>query len=97
MNNSSFKYLKAVFYGCFSPLDVFLEIFQKKDIEITEEEVRKHMGYQNWDRNQAISKLERFAMLWKEKYGQYPKTKDVDELYADFEPALLSISSKPSV
>ena len=31
-------------YGSFSPVNVFLSIFSKKGVEITEEEARKPMG-----------------------------------------------------
>ncbi|MCM3560477.1 phosphonoacetaldehyde hydrolase [Brevibacillus borstelensis] len=81
----------TVDYGCFAPLDVFLEVFKKKGIELTHEEAREPMGMLKWDHINTMCQMERIAGLWKEKYGRYPEKKDVDMLYADFEPMLFSI------
>ncbi|WP_426984083.1 phosphonoacetaldehyde hydrolase [Brevibacillus borstelensis] len=81
----------TVDYGCFAPLDVFLEVFKKKGIEVTHEEAREPMGMLKWDHINTMCQMERIAGLWKEKYGRYPEKKDVDMLYADFEPMLFSI------
>ncbi|GED54658.1 phosphonoacetaldehyde hydrolase [Brevibacillus borstelensis] len=81
----------TVDYGCFAPLDVFLEVFKKKGIEVTHEEAREPMGMLKWDHINTMCQMERIAGLWKEMYGRYPEKKDVDMLYADFEPMLFSI------
>lgn len=81
----------TVDYGCFAPLDVFLEVFKKKGIEVMHEEAREPMGMLKWDHINTMCQMERIAGLWKEKYGRYPEKKDVDMLYADFEPMLFSI------
>lgn len=100
MNKQPLKHIKGVFmdwagttvdYGCFSPLDVFLEIFRKREVEITQEEAREPMGTLKWDHINTLCKMDRIANLWKEKHGKYPEEKDVDDLYADFEPSLMSI------
>lgn len=78
-------------YGCFAPLEVFKEVFAKKGLAITDEEAREPMGLMKRDHIQAICWMERVAHLWKEKYGCLPDESDVDELYADFEPSLISI------
>ncbi|MFC7392693.1 phosphonoacetaldehyde hydrolase [Scopulibacillus cellulosilyticus] len=105
MNEQSPKYVKAIFmdwagtmidYGCFSPVDVFIEVFRKKGIEVTLEEARKPMGLMKWDHIQVMCQMDRIANLWKEKYGKFPDDKDVDDLYADFEPMLMSILPKYS-
>lgn len=81
----------TVDYGCFSPLDVFLEIFRKRGIEITQEEAREPMGTLKWDHINTLCNVERIANLWKDKYGKFPDKKDVDDLYADFEPSLMKL------
>ncbi|MBM7645237.1 phosphonoacetaldehyde hydrolase [Scopulibacillus daqui] len=105
MNAQAPKYVKAVFmdwagtivdYGCFSPVDVFIEVFRRKGIEVTPEEAREPMGLQKWDHIKEMCKIDRIANLWKQKYGRMPHDKDVDELYADFEPLLISILPKYS-
>ncbi|MGC4378655.1 phosphonoacetaldehyde hydrolase [Fictibacillus sp. Mic-4] len=100
MDDQSPKYVKAVIfdwagtvvdYGCFSPLAVFVEVFRKRGIDVTHEEARKPMGLLKWDHIEAMCQMDRIANLWKDKYGRLPETKDIDALYADFEPMLFSI------
>ncbi|MCL1695078.1 MULTISPECIES: phosphonoacetaldehyde hydrolase [unclassified Lysinibacillus] len=81
----------TVDYGCFAPLDVFLEIFRKRGIEVLDEEARAPMGLLKWDHINTMCQMDRIAQLWKEKFGRLPEKKDVDDLYADFEPMLFSI------
>lgn len=81
----------AVDYGCFAPLDVFIEVFTKKGIEVLHEEAREPMGMLKWDHINEMCKMDRIAQLWKDKFGRLPEEKDVDDLYADFEPLLFSI------
>lgn len=81
----------VVDYGCFAPLDVFIEVFKKRGINVTAEEARAPMGMLKWDHINEMCKMERIANLWKEKYGRFPQKDDVDALYQDFEPALFSI------
>jgi len=78
-------------YGCFAPLNVFMEVFRKKDIAITIEEARAPMGLLKRDHIREILRMERVSALWKECYGQLPEESDVDVLYADFEPMMLSV------
>jgi phosphonoacetaldehyde hydrolase len=78
-------------YGCFAPLEVFIEVFEKKGIKVKHEEAREPMGLLKWDHIEAMCKMERIANLWKDKYGRLPEKRDIDGLYADFEPLLFSI------
>lgn len=80
----------TVDYGCFAPLQVFLEVFKKRGIEVTHEEAREPMGMLKWDHINTMCGMDRIANLWKEKYGRLPEKKDVDMLYADFEPMLFA-------
>lgn len=77
-------------YGCFAPLAVFLQVFEKRGIELTAAEAREPMGMLKRDHIAALCRMERVAELWKEKFGRYPNEADVDELYADFEPMLMA-------
>lgn len=78
-------------YGCFAPLDVFIKVFQKRGIEVTLKEAREPMGLQKWQHIREMCNNERIANLWKDTFGHFPTNEDVDNLYADFEPMLLSI------
>lgn len=78
-------------YGCFAPMRVFVEVFRQKGVAITDEEARGPMGLLKRDHIRAICRMERVAEAWREKYGRFPDENDVNELYALFEPMLLSI------
>ena len=81
----------TVDFGCFAPLDVFLEIFRSRDIEITMKEARVPMGMLKIDHIRAILDTERVTKLWEEKFGHPHTEKDVKALYKEFEPALTKI------
>jgi len=99
LNNHSPKIEAVIFdwagttvdYGCFAPLEVFKEVFRKRGIEVLDEEARAPMGLLKWDHIRKMCDMDRIAELWKSKYGNLPEDKDVDALYADFEPMLFSI------
>ncbi|WP_079421079.1 phosphonoacetaldehyde hydrolase [Paenibacillus ferrarius] len=78
-------------YGCFAPLNVFMEVFQKREIAITIEEARAPMGLLKRDHIRAILQMERVAALWEARYGKPPQESDIDALYADFEPMMLAV------
>lgn len=83
----------TVDYGCFAPVEVFLEVYRNKGVEITLEEARGPMGMLKIDHIRALSKLPRIAEAWKEKHGTYPTEADVIDMYNEFEPSLLKILS----
>ncbi|MBM7599679.1 phosphonoacetaldehyde hydrolase [Virgibacillus halotolerans] len=78
-------------YGCFAPLDVFIEIFEKRGIKVKPEEAREPMGLQKRQHIKEMCHMDRIANLWKDKFGSFPDDGDIDDLYADFEPMLFSI------
>ena len=84
----------TVDFGCFAPLNVFVEIFKNKGIEITSREAREPMGMLKIDHVRAILSMPRISKLWLEKIARPFNENDVKELYADFEPALMSILPK---
>ncbi|REE70536.1 phosphonoacetaldehyde hydrolase [Paenibacillus taihuensis] len=77
-------------YGCFAPLNVFVDVFARRGIEVTVEEARGPMGMLKRDHIQAMCRMERIAALWESKFGRIPSEEDIDALYADFEPMLFS-------
>ena len=81
----------TVDYGCFAPLDVFVEVFKMKGIEITNAEARAPMGMMKWDHIKALCKMERINKMWREIFGKIPDDAEVNRLYEDFEPMLLEI------
>lgn len=81
----------AVDYGCFAPVQVFLEIFKEKNIDVTLEEARGPMGMLKIDHIKAMLSLDRVTALWNEKYNRMWNENDIEELYKNFENKLFKI------
>lgn len=81
----------TVDYGCFAPVEVFLEVFKNKDVTISLEEARGPMGMLKIDHIRALTKMPRIAEEWKKVHGSYPTEDDVVSMYQEFEPSLLKI------
>jgi len=80
----------TVDFGCFAPVHVFLQIFQEIGIQVTMEEARGPMGMLKKDHIRTMLHMPRIKRLWEEKYGREFTENDVDDLYASFEPLLLT-------
>lgn len=81
----------TVDYGCFAPVQAFVEVFCHFGIEPTMEEVRKPMGMLKRDHIRTMLQMKRIFGLWKEKYGADWTEDDVEKLYSLFEEKLLGI------
>lgn len=81
----------TVDYGCFAPVQAFMEVFRKAGIEPTMEEVRKPMGMLKRDHIKTMLAMPRIREQWIEKYGQEPGEPDIDRLYESFEENLMGI------
>lgn len=80
----------TVDFGCFAPVNVFINIFKNAGIDVTMEEARAPMGMLKIDHIRAMLSMPRISFLWKEKYGRAFDEQDVENLYAEFEPALMA-------
>jgi phosphonoacetaldehyde hydrolase len=80
----------TVDFGCFAPVNVFIDIFKNAGVEVTMEEARAPMGMLKIDHIRAMLSMPRISTVWEEKYGRVFNEQDVENLYAEFEPALLS-------
>ena len=81
----------TVDFGCFAPVQAFVEVFKHFGIEPTMEEVRKPMGMLKRDHIKTMLSMERIHRLWLEKYGHEVTEEDIDSLYGLFEEKLLGI------
>ncbi|MGP0575950.1 phosphonoacetaldehyde hydrolase [Paenibacillus peoriae] len=81
----------TVDYGCFAPVQVFLDIFEEIDIPLTMEEVRVPMGQLKWDHIQTLLQMPRIEAAFQEKFDRNYTKADIDELHDRFEPKLLAI------
>ncbi|WP_317346998.1 phosphonoacetaldehyde hydrolase [Blautia argi] len=81
----------TVDFGCFTPVQAFVEVFKHFGIEPTMEEVRKPMGMLKRDHIKTMLYMDRIHKLWLEKYGHEVTEEDIDSLYNLFEDKLLGI------
>lgn len=81
----------TVDYGCFAPVQAFVEAFAHYGIEVTMEETRKPMGMLKIEHIRTMLQMERIANLWQEKCGRTATEEDIQGIYEQFEPKLLSI------
>lgn len=80
----------TVDFGCFAPVNVFVDIFKDAGIDVTMGEAREPMGMLKIDHIRAMLSMPRIAVLWEEKYGKSFNERDVEKLYAEFVPALMA-------
>ena len=76
-------------YGCFAPAVVFIDVFKRKDVEITVEEARAPMGAHKKVHIREISKIDRVSKLWEEIHGRKPTEGDVEAMFREFVPLQL--------
>ncbi len=81
----------TVDYGCFAPVQAFVEVFRHAGIEPTMDEVREPMGMLKIDHIRTMLNMQRIHDLWVEKYKRAPQEDDVKALYDLFEEKLMSI------
>lgn len=81
----------TVDYGCFAPVQAFVEVFKHFGIDPTMDEVREPMGMLKKDHIRTMLKMDRISGLWRDKYGRDWTEDDVEALYAQFEGKLLAI------
>ncbi len=81
----------TVDYGCFAPVQAFLEVFLAYGIEPAVDEVRAPMGMLKRDHIKAMLALPRIQAQWQGKYHRPSGEKDVDSLYGLFEEKLMGI------
>ena len=80
----------TVDFGCFAPVNVFIDIFKHAGVDVTMEEARAPMGLLKIDHIRAMLSMPRISHLWQERFGREFNEQDVEKLYAEFEPALMS-------
>jgi phosphonoacetaldehyde hydrolase len=74
-------------YGCYAPAVVFVEVFKRRDVEITMEQARRPMGLKKLDHIRAISQQDEVAALWKKVHGKACTEADVQDMFEkDFVP-----------
>ena len=81
----------TVDYGCFAPVQAFIETFKSAGVEPTMAETRAPMGMLKIDHIRAMLAGERIKAEWERVHGRVPDEGDVQALYIPYEERLLSI------
>ncbi|MFH4906660.1 phosphonoacetaldehyde hydrolase [Staphylococcus cohnii] len=76
-------------FGCFAPVNVFVDIFKDVGIKVTIEESREPMGMLKRDHIKAMTEMPRIQKEWENKFENLPTESDIDHLYAQFEKMLM--------
>jgi phosphonoacetaldehyde hydrolase len=76
----------TVDYGSLAPARVFVEIFRRRGVEITEAEARGPMGRSKREHIAALTELPRVAGKWQEVHRRPPTGDDVQAMYDEFLP-----------
>lgn len=81
----------TVDYGCFAPVQAFVEVFREFGMEPTMEETREPMGMLKIDHIRTMLSMERIRKQFQTKYGRDFDEEDVKKMYAIFEEKLFGI------
>jgi len=76
-------------YGCMAPVEVFMDVFKNKKVNITAAEARGPMGLMKRDHIAALCTVKEIAMRWEQEHGALPTEKDIDEMYRVFQPMMV--------
>lgn len=79
----------TVDYGCFAPVESFIQAFKEFGITPTVDEVRAPMGMLKWNHIKEMLSMERISNEWEKIYGRKWTDEDVDKVYEKSEKAIL--------
>lgn len=79
----------TVDYGSLAPVAAFAEVFRRRGIELTPEQVRGPMGTAKRDHIRTLTELEDVRGRWRVEHGREPSEDDVDAMYEEFLPLLV--------
>ena len=80
----------TVDFGCFAPINAFVDAFRGIGIEPTIEETRKPMGMLKIEHVRAMFNMKRIKQLFINKNGRSFTDEDVQIVYNEFEKSLFS-------
>lgn len=80
----------TVDFGCMAPVHAFKKAFSNKNIELTNQEIRKPMGMLKIDHIKQLLSLDQVKREWLALYGRPSDENDVLSIYQDFETYLFA-------
>lgn len=81
----------TVDYGCFAPVQAFIEVFKEFGMQVTMEETRKPMRMLKWDHIKTMLEMPRIHDLWLQAHGREVENKNIDEMHDAFTGKLMGI------
>jgi phosphonoacetaldehyde hydrolase len=84
----------TVDYGCMAPAAVFVDVFAKRDVLVTQEQAREPMGMHKKDHIRILTQMDPIAEQWEAKFGARPIEEDVEEMFQEFVPMQLACIAK---
>jgi phosphonoacetaldehyde hydrolase len=76
----------TVDHGSCAPARVFVEIFRRRGVPVTEAEARGPMGMAKRDHIRAVGLLPRVHQEWRQTHGRDFTEADIDGMYSEFLP-----------
>lgn len=80
----------AVDFGCFAPVNAFIQAFDNIGLAITEQEVRVPMGLAKVEHIRQLLQMPRINSLFKERIGRIWTEEDVNNINRSFEEYLFA-------
>ena len=81
-------------FGCLAPAVVFVDVFRRRDVPITNEEAREPMGAHKKVHIRKISQLPSVAKRWQEVHNKPCSEEDIEAMFQDFIPRQLDCLAK---
>jgi phosphonoacetaldehyde hydrolase len=81
----------TVDFGSCAPAGAFMELFRRRGIALSPEEVRGPMGTHEMDHIRALASLPRVASEWRELHAGDWAEADIESLYREFIPLQLEV------
>lgn len=78
-------------HGCFGPVVAFQDVFDRAGVPLTTAEAREPMGLPKKDHLRAIAAMREVQDRWHRRHGTMIGENDVEELYAVFTGAQISV------
>lgn len=84
----------AIDYGCIGPVAPFIEVFANCDVTVTAAEARAPMGLAKKDHLRAMFRDKSVARRWHDVHGFFPDEREVNLLYRELEPLMVSAAAR---
>lgn len=80
----------TVDFGSLAPARTIQRLFLQRDLQLSEREIRQHMGLPKKEHIRGILSMPRVCEVWVRKYQHAPADADVDAIYDEFIPLQFS-------